>query len=43
MNPVDHPQGGKSNKGQTAVSPWGIITKCGFRLHKKKLALKNKK
>jgi large subunit ribosomal protein L2 len=27
MNPVDHPHGGKSNKGMTPVTPWGIPTK----------------
>lgn len=27
MNPVDHPHGGKSNKGMQPVTPWGILTK----------------
>lgn len=27
MNPVDHPHGGKSNKGMIPVTPWGIPTK----------------
>jgi len=27
MNPVDHPHGGKSNKGMPQVTPWGIPTK----------------
>jgi large subunit ribosomal protein L2 len=27
MNPVDHPHGGKSNKGMIQVTPWGIPTK----------------
>ena len=27
MNPVDHPHGGKSNKGMSPVTPWGIPTK----------------
>jgi large subunit ribosomal protein L2 len=36
MNPVDHPHGGRSNGGRPSVSPWGILTKCKFRLRKKK-------
>lgn len=35
MNPVDHPHGGRSNGGRPSVSPWGILTKCKFRLRKK--------
>lgn len=27
MNPVDHPHGGKSNKGMPPVTPWGFPTK----------------
>jgi len=27
MNPVDHPHGGRSNKGMPQVTPWGIPTK----------------
>jgi len=27
MNPVDHPHGGKSNKGKPPVTPWGLPTK----------------
>jgi len=27
MNPVDHPHGGRSNKGMQSVTPWGILTK----------------
>jgi large subunit ribosomal protein L2 len=27
MNPVDHPHGGKSNKGMSPVTPWGLPTK----------------
>lgn len=27
MNPVDHPHGGRSNKGMPPVTPWGIPTK----------------
>jgi large subunit ribosomal protein L2 len=27
MNPVDHPHGGKSNKGIIQVTPWGVPTK----------------
>jgi large subunit ribosomal protein L2 len=35
MNPADHPHGGKSNKGMTAVTPWGLPTK-NKRTSKKK-------
>jgi large subunit ribosomal protein L2 len=34
MNPVDHPHGGRTNGGRVSVSPWGIISKCGFKLKK---------
>jgi large subunit ribosomal protein L2 len=27
MNPVDHPHGGRSNKGMPPVTPWGICTR----------------
>lgn len=27
MNPVDHPHGGKSNKGMHPVTPWGLPTR----------------
>jgi large subunit ribosomal protein L2 len=27
MNPVDHPHGGKSNKGISPVTPWGLPTR----------------
>ncbi len=27
MNPVDHPHGGRSNKGMPPVTPWGLPTK----------------
>ncbi len=33
-NPVDHPHGGgegKSSGGRPSVSPWGFLTKCGFK------------
>lgn len=36
MNPVDHPHGGRTNGGRPSVSPWGILTKGGFYLRKKK-------
>lgn len=38
MNPVDHPMGGgegKSSGGRPSVSPWGKLTKGGFRTIKK--------
>lgn len=35
MNPVDHPHGGRTNGGRPSVSPWGILTKGGFKLRKK--------
>jgi ribosomal protein L2 len=37
MNPVDHPHGGRSNGGIPSVTPWGLPTKCGFYLRKKKI------
>jgi large subunit ribosomal protein L2 len=36
MNPVDHPHGGRTNGGRPSVTPWGLPTKCKFRLRKKK-------
>lgn len=36
MNPVDHPHGGKSNKGKPPVTPWGIPTKNKPTVLKKK-------
>lgn len=33
-NPVDHPHGGgegRSSGGRPSVSPWGILSKCGYR------------
>jgi large subunit ribosomal protein L2 len=39
MNPKDHPHGGGTGKrsgGRPSVSPWGRLTKCGFRTSKKK-------
>lgn len=36
MNPVDHPHGGRTNGGMPSVSPWGLPTKGGFYLKKKK-------
>lgn len=35
MNPVDHPHGGRGNKGMIPVTPWGRPTKSGFYLKKK--------
>jgi len=35
MNPVDHPHGGRTNGGRSSVSPWGLPTKCGFKLKRK--------
>ncbi len=36
MNPVDHPHGGRTNGGIPSVSPWGLPTKCGYYLRKKR-------
>jgi large subunit ribosomal protein L2 len=36
MNPVDHPHGGRTNGGRPSVSPWGVPTKSGFYLRKRK-------
>jgi large subunit ribosomal protein L2 len=36
MNPVDHPHGGRSNGGRPSVTPWGLPTKGGFYLKKRK-------
>jgi large subunit ribosomal protein L2 len=39
MNPVDHPMGGgegKSSGGRPSVSPWGILTKGGWKTRKSK-------
>lgn len=36
MNPVDHPHGGKSNKGKPPVTPWGLPTKNKPTVKKKK-------
>jgi large subunit ribosomal protein L2 len=36
MNPVDHPHGGRTNGGCPSVTPWGLPTKCGFHLKKRK-------
>ena len=36
MNPVDHPHGGRTNGGKPSVTPWGLPTKSGFSLKKKK-------
>ncbi len=35
MNPVDHPHGGRGNKGMIPVTPWGVPTKSNFRLKKR--------
>ena len=37
MNPVDHPHGGKSNKGKPPVTPWGLPTKNQPTVKKKKI------
>jgi len=37
MNPVDHPHGGRTNGGRPSVTPWGLPTKGGFYLKKKKI------
>jgi len=36
MNPVDHPHGGRSNGGMLSVTPWGLPTKCKFKLKRRK-------
>lgn len=36
MNPVDHPHGGRTNGGKPSVTPWGLPTKGGFYLKKKR-------
>lgn len=36
MNPVDHPHGGRTNGGCPSKTPWGLPTKCKFRLKRKK-------
>jgi large subunit ribosomal protein L2 len=36
MNPVDHPHGGRTNGGRPSVTPWGLPTKGGFYLKKRK-------
>jgi large subunit ribosomal protein L2 len=35
MNPVDHPHGGRSNKGMIQVTPWGLPTKGKLTVKKK--------
>jgi large subunit ribosomal protein L2 len=35
MNPVDHPHGGRSNKGMMAVTPWGLPAKNRSTVKKK--------
>lgn len=35
MNPVDHPHGGKSNKGMHPVTPWGLPTRNRKTVKKK--------
>ena len=37
MNPVDHPHGGRTNGGRPSVTPWGLPTKGGFYLKRKKI------
>jgi large subunit ribosomal protein L2 len=41
MNPVDHPHGGRTNGGRPSVTPWGLPTKAGFSLKKRKNNVKN--
>lgn len=36
MNPVDHPHGGRTNGGRPSVTPWGLPTKCKFKLKRRK-------
>lgn len=36
MNPVDHPHGGRTNGGRPSVTPWGLLTKCKFKLKRRK-------
>jgi large subunit ribosomal protein L2 len=36
MNPVDHPHGGRTAGGRNPVSPWGHLTKHGYKRKKKK-------
>jgi len=36
MNPVDHPHGGRTNGGCVSMTPWGLPTKSGFYLKKRK-------
>lgn len=35
MNPVDHPHGGRGNKGMIPTTPWGRPTKSGYYLKKR--------
>jgi len=37
MNPVDHPHGGRGNKGMQPVTPWGVPTKGKPTAKKKKI------
>lgn len=37
MNPVDHPHGGRGNKGMIPTTPWGRPTKSGYYLKKRKV------
>jgi large subunit ribosomal protein L2 len=41
MNPVDHPHGGRSNKGMHPVTPWGLPTR-NSPTSKKLISKKNK-
>jgi len=36
MNPVDHPHGGRTAGGRNPVSPWGRLTKYGYKRKKKR-------
>ena len=44
MNPIDHPHGGgegKSSGGRCSVSPWGRLTKGGYKTVRNKYKLNN--
>jgi large subunit ribosomal protein L2 len=43
MNPVDHPHGGRSNKGMCSVTPWGIPTRGKKTVLNKKILVGKKR